>query len=282
MQLDHQNGARSFSYVLDLHAPEIQRGVDRVLSELIASPGATIGTPRGPLGQVPQNCRLTDCCDYTRRNGLNHLRTFARSIDSPAMTDWHTKFLASERLLLIDLGSGASLVWILIALAGKNIGRLREIIVINVDHSRNMHRISNEVARHFHPLLSAGLSRIDQRQAHHPAGIESFVTSELSSIDNVLLVLNHILHQNDSSDIPIPSFLEQALNSTLRVALRAQVASLHGISIEPWGLHSGFGQRGLITRIRSYGGSAGQAHRIAGDRAGKSVVGFSLPLKDQG
>ena len=51
----------------------------------------------------------------------------------------------------------------------------------------------------------------------------------------------------------------------------------YGISLEPWGLSSGFGQSGLNQVITELGGSALPAERVAGDKNGKSIVGFTLP-----
>ena len=60
-----------FQSVLSTHVDVIRRTVSDTLTRLSQTPGATVGTPRGQMGQVPARVRLSDCCDYAQQNGLS-------------------------------------------------------------------------------------------------------------------------------------------------------------------------------------------------------------------
>ena len=230
----------------------------------------------GNLGQVPANVRLSDCCSYTRRNGLNHLASFARAMDVQSMNHIVTNLLSQRRVIFVDLGSGASLTWILTALVAKEVGKTQELTVVNVDHAKNMHRVAREIANDLFPYLEKNAIGFSRQQKIMPSAIHGFTSSELEDKPAVFLVLNHLLHQNQSTHLPVPDFITTALRACREISRSAGSGPVTGISLEPWGLRTGFGQAGLDTEVQTLGGSTTAAVKVAGDNAGKSVVGFSF------
>jgi hypothetical protein len=235
-----------------------------------------VGAPRGPLGQVPAGCRLVDCCDYARSNGLNHLSSFARAMDVEQMLPITDALLRSRHIIFVDLGSGASLTWILAALVAKKHGRTQTFQVVNVDHAPNMHRVSRSIEMQFHSLLKEHAPRYERRQLTRPEGINGFTSSEVEDNPTVFLVLNHLLHQNNSTNLPVPDFVNVAIEMAHRTAKSARSLPMYGISLEPARLNSGFGQKGLSQVVRAMGGTMTESAWVAGDRVGKSVSGFEI------
>ena len=93
------------------------------VSELSSSANARVGSKRGAMGQVPFDCSLSDCCDYTQNNGRRHLSTLAKAMDSTAGKSIDEIIRSSSKLILLDLGSGPGLSWLLFyyALLSKQI-----------------------------------------------------------------------------------------------------------------------------------------------------------------
>jgi hypothetical protein len=266
-----------FQSVLSTHVDVIRRTVSDTLTRLSQTPGATVGTPRGQMGQVPARVRLSDCCDYAQQNGLDHLSSFARAMDSSTMTETVNRIFSTGRLLIIDLGSGASLTWILMSLVAKHLGKTQEVIVVNVDHAINMHRVSLTLEEQFKQFLDDFAPSYKRRQIIKPEAINGYTQSELDEGTSVFLVLNHLLHQNLTTHLPIPEFMDIAMNSSIRVAQTAGNTNLYGVSLEPWGLRMGFGQAGLSQYVQNKGGIVTEPCRVTGSRAGKSVIGFTVP-----
>ena len=266
-----------FQSVLSTHVDVIRRTVSDTLTLLSQTPGATVGAPRGQMGQVPARVRLSDCCDYAQQNGLDHLGSFARAMDAVSMAETVHQIFSTRRLLIIDLGSGASLTWILMSLVAKHLGKTREIVVVNVDHAINMHKVSLALEEQFQELLKESAPSYERRQVIRPEAINGFTRSELDKNTSIFLVLNHLLHQNLTTHLPVPDFMDIAMNSSIRVAQTAGNTNLYGVSLEPWGLRMGFGQAGLSQYVHSKGGSVTEPCHITGSRAGKSVIGFTLP-----
>ena len=143
------NSSGLFQSILTTHIDVIRTTVSDTLTHLSQTPGATVGAPRGQMGQVPARVRLSDCCDYAQQNGLDHLGSFARAMDAASMAETVHQIFSTRRLLIIDLGSGASLTWILMSLVAKHLGKTQEVIVVNVDHAINMHKVSLALVERF-------------------------------------------------------------------------------------------------------------------------------------
>ncbi len=276
MEANYSNIGQGFEQILALHQDWLFTAIRRILDRIESSPGSRVGPPMGNLGQVPANVRLSDCCAYTRRNGLNHLGSFARAMDTPAMRDIVLAMLSHQRVIFVDLGSGASLTWILTALVAATCGETKSLTVVNVDHAKNMHRVAREIENDLSSFLDANAVACDRRQVIQPSAINGFTSSELEDKPAVFLVLNHLLHQNQSTHLPVPEFVTAALEACRAIARSAGGAEVGGISLEPWGLSSGFGQRGLAAEVALLGGTTTTPVKVAGDSAGKSVVGFSF------
>jgi hypothetical protein len=243
------------------------------LASTAKSPTASIGSVRGALGQIPYNCALRDCCDYALTNGQRHLGALARAMDSSAGDAIRDRIQHQQKLILIDLGSGPGLSWLLFAEAQLGQTRPFELAVVNIDHSPNMHVIArkvSDIATSSHPHMQD----IDFRFTTDSKFIDSFASSELSTDTAIVLILNHILHQKSETKETVPNFVSQALEEISRLAKRSGTSNIVGISIEPANLNIGFGQRGLIHEIQKYQGSIIAEARISGDRAGKSVTAF--------
>lgn len=277
--MDHNlsDTRESFQSLLSLHTEFINPTVINALTELSMIPGANVGEQKGTLGQIPAHCRLSDCCSYAQRNGLNHLDSFARAMDTSSLSDAVNSIFNTKHLIIVDLGSGASLTWVLLALFAGNVGITEHISVVNVDHAMNMHRISRHLEEQLRPVLENFDFSYDRRQMTRPEGIDGFASSELENDPSVFIVLNHLLHQNTSTSLLVPEFVQIALDACQRISVAIPMGKTYGISLEPWGLSSGFGQRGLNQVITELGGSALPAERVAGDKNGKSIVGFTLP-----
>lgn len=265
-----------FVSVLEQNSDQIRDTVAVSTSALARSPGAGVGAPKGALGQIPANCRLADCCSYAQTNGMNHLSSFARAMDSPAMESIAESLLKKREVIIVDLGSGASLTWILLALALGAAGHTRSLRIVNVDHSPNMHKVSRDIEERLAGHLSRHAPEYVRRQVLRPEGINRFTSGDLEGHPSVFLVLNHLLHQNGSTTLAVPDFVDTALDATMRLAASAESTPVHGISIEPARLTSGFGQAGLRSALDRRGGSASEQSWVAGDRAGKSVMGFTM------
>ena len=275
------NSSGLFQSILTTHIDVIRTTVSDTLTHLSQTPGATVGAPRGQMGQVPARVRLSDCCDYAQQNGLDHLGSFARAMDAASMAETVHQIFSTRRLLIIDLGSGASLTWILMSLVAKHLGKTQEVIVVNVDHAINMHKVSLALEEGFTQFLDDFAPSYKRRQIIKPEAINGYTQSELDEGTSVFLVLNHLLHQNLTTHLPIPEFMDIAMNSSLRVAQTAGNTNLYGVSLEPWGLRMGFGQAGLSQYVHSKGGSVTDPCRITGNRAGKSVIGFTVPPRQK-
>lgn len=275
MELEREN-VPPFQTTLRVHESALETHIDRTLTSLEKLPGANVGDRAGQMGQVSSNIRLVDCCSYARRNGRNHLESFARAMDHDSSRHLVDTCLGSRQVILVDLGSGASLTWILFSLTAKSFGNVKNVSVVNVDHAPNMHRIARKLESEMDVFLEQHAVEFDRRQASRPEGINSFTTGELKQSPVIFLVLNHLLHQNHSTNLEVPDFVSQALSSCVQIARNARDARLVGISLEPWGLHSGFGQAGLTRYVQGLNGNVSEPFKVAGDRAGKSVVTFSL------
>ena len=277
MGANSANNSPAFESILAAHQDRLHAVIRTTLDRLETAPGSRVGPPMGNLGQVPANVRLSDCCAYTRRNGLNHLGSFARAMDTPAMRDIVSDMLSHQRVIFVDLGSGASLTWILTALVAATCGETKSLTVVNVDHAKNMHRVAREIENDLSSFLDANAVECDRRQMIQPSAINGFTSSELEDKPAVFLVLNHLLHQNQSTHLPVPEFVTAALRACREISQSAGSAEVTGISLEPWGLRSGFGQAGLDAEVQSLGGRTTPPVQVAGDNAGKSVVGFRFP-----
>jgi len=246
-----------------------------VLTITSKSPKASIGFVRGALGQVPYNCSLRDCCDYALTNGQRHLGALARALDSSAGDALRDRVQHKQNLILIDLGSGPGLSWLLFAEAQFGQTNPIDMSVVNIDHSPNMHviaRKASDLATSIHPHLQD----ISFRFTRDIKFIDSFASSELSTDTVIVLILNHILHQKSETKEPVPVFVSQALEAISRLAKRSGSSEIVGISIEPANLNIGFGKRGLVQEIQKHQGSIIAEARISGDRAGKSVAAFKF------
>ena len=245
------------------------------LSELENSKSASIGSKRGPLGQVPYNCSLSDCCDYALNNGRRHLDALARALDSSVFTSIDKRLIDSRNLIIIDLGSGPGLSWLIFAESLMKRSLISTMTVVNVDHAPNMHRIAQrvkEISTSIEPLLQS----IDFRFTTDSKFVDSFTSDELQSNTTILLILNHILHQSSETKEEVPDFVSHALDNISRLAKRSGTERTFGISIEPARLNIGFGKTGLIQEIHRLHGSVIASAEIAGDRAGQSVTTFSF------
>ena len=243
------------------------------LSELAQSPTAPIGAQRGPLGQIPYNCSLRDCCDYALDNGLRHLKTLATAMDTPAATLMRDELYNHGDLIIIDLGSGPGLSWLLYSNRIMQSDSESSLTVMNIDHAIQMHTIarkSREIACQLRPLLHSA----DFRFSSNSDYIDSISSDDLDSEVTIFLILNHILHQRADTKENVPSFVSQALKVTSNLAARSGCDRVLGISIEPFNLRSGFGQEGLKGAVTQLNGSAIANSKIPGDRAGKNVFTF--------
>jgi hypothetical protein len=229
------------------------------------------------MGQIPQDCRLSDCCSYAMDNGIRHLDSLARALDATSSGPFTTGLLDAKSALVVDLGSGAGLSWFLLFRAGVESGRLTSLTVANVDHARNMHRVAMELSPELERLLQPHSGSVLFHHFINPAGLLGLLRETSPQPNQIFVILNHLLHQNQSSLVPVPQVVVSALDACLKLADRFGVPNVRGISIEPWGLDLGYGQRGLIGRVRTLGGSTFEPVRIAGDKAGKSVLAFSYP-----
>lgn len=274
MEPNYLNTSKAFESTLTQNQDRLYSIIRSTLDRLEASPGSRVGPAMGSLGQVPSNVRLSDCCAYTRRNGLNHLSSFSRAMDVSASQEIVSTMLSQKRVIFVDLGSGASLTWILTALVAASFGKTADMTVINVDHAKNMHRVAREIERDLSPLLDERGISFERRQVIQPEAINGFTSSELEDKPAVFLVLNHLLHQNHSTHLPVPDFVTIALQSCREIVRSIGAGSVLGVSLEPWGLRTGFGQQGLDREIQSMGGTTSAPVRVAGDNAGKSVVAF--------
>jgi hypothetical protein len=245
------------------------------LSELAQSPTAPIGALRGPLGQIPYNCSLRDCCDYALDNGLRHLKTLANAMDSPASTLIRNDLYNTRDLIIIDLGSGPGLSWLLFSNLIMQSDSASSLTVINIDHAIQMHAIarkSQETACQLRPTLHSA----DFRFSTNSDYIDSISSDDLDSEVTIILILNHILHQRADTKENVPNFVSQALKVTSNLAARSGCDRVLGVSIEPFNLRSGFGQEGLKSVVRQLNGSAIANSKIPGDRAGKNVFTFKF------
>ena len=245
------------------------------LSELENSKSASIGSKRGALGQVPYNCSLSDCCDYALSNGRRHLDALARALDSSAFASIDIRLIDSRNLVIIDLGSGPGLSWLLFAESLMKRSLTSTLTVVNVDHAPNMHRIAKRV-KEISTSREALLQSVDFRFTNDSKFVDSFTSDELQSDTCILLILNHILHQSSETKEAVPDFVSHALDNISRLAKRSGTDKIFGISIEPARLNIGFGKTGLIQEIHRHHGSVIANTEIAGDRAGKSVTTFSF------
>ena len=245
------------------------------LSELKSLKSAVIGSKRGPLGQVPYNCSLSDCCDYASSNGRRHLDALARALDSSVFAAIDKRLIDSRNLVIIDLGSGPGLSWLLFAESLLTRSVTSTMTVVNVDHAPNMHRIAQrvrEISTSREPLFQS----VDFRFTTDSKFVDSFTSDELQSNTSILLILNHILHQSSETKEAVPDFVSHALDNISQLAKRSGTDRIFGISIEPARLNIGFGKTGLINEIHRHQGSVIANAEIAGDRAGKSVTTFKF------
>jgi len=245
------------------------------LTQIAKPKSASIGSPRGSLGQIPYNCALRDCCDYALSNGRRHLDALARALDSSVFASIDTRLIDSRNLVIIDLGSGPGLSWLLFAESVMKRTLKSTLTVVNVDHAPNMHRIAKrvkEISTSREPLLQS----VDFRFTTDSKFVDSFSSDELQSDTSILLILNHILHQSSETKEAVPNFVSHALDNISRLAKRSGTDKIFGISIEPARLNIGFGKTGLIQEIHRHHGSVIANAEIAGDRAGKSVTTFSF------
>jgi len=245
------------------------------LTSLAKTPTASIGSHRGALGQVPYNCSLRDCCDYALTNGKRHLGALARAMDSSACDSLRDRVQHTEKLIIIDLGSGPGLSWLLFAEVQFGQTQPVDMAVVNIDHAPNMHVIARKVTD-MATSIRPSLQDIEFRFATDSKQVDLFASSELRADTSIVLILNHILHQKSETKEAVPSFVSQALAYISRLAKRSGTSSIIGISIEPANLNIGFGQRGLVHEIQKYEGSIIAEARISGDRAGKSVTAFKF------
>jgi hypothetical protein len=245
------------------------------LSELEKSKSASIGSKRGPLGQIPYNCSLRDCCDYAFNNGRRHLDALARALDSSLFTSIDQRLINSQNLIIIDLGSGPGLSWLLFAESLMRRSRASTLTVVNVDHAPNMHRIAQRV-KEISTSRGPFLQSVEFRFTTDSKFVDSFTSDELESDTSILLILNHILHQSSETKEAVPDFVNHALDNISRLAKRSGTEKIFGISIEPARLNIGFGKTGLIQEIDRHHGSVIASAVIAGDRAGKSVATFKF------
>jgi hypothetical protein len=161
-------------------------------------------------------------------------------------------------------------------LVAATCGETKSLTVINVDHAKNMHRVARAIEDNLSNFLGKNGVEFERRQIVQPSAINGFTSSELEDEPAVFLVLNHLLHQNQSTHLPVPDFVTTALRACREISRSAGSGPVTGISLEPWGLRTGFGQAGLNTEVETLGGSTTTAVRVAGDNAGKSVVGFGF------
>ena len=243
------------------------------VQNLANTANARVGSKRGAMGQVPFDCSLADCCDYTQNNGRRHLSALAKAMDSSAGNSIDGIIRSSSKLILIDLGSGPGLSWLLFyyALLSKQI--VSEISVVNIDHASQMHLI----ARTFKQITTLEHPETDDvnfRFSKETSLIDSFTTSELDSDTSVLIILNHVVNQTSRTNETVPDFISNALQSASRLAKRANTSKIVGLSIEPRLMRGAFGQDGLLASLTPYGGAILAQSEIPGDRAGKSVISF--------
>lgn len=243
------------------------------VSELSSSANARVGSKRGAMGQVPFDCSLSDCCDYTQNNGRRHLSTLAKAMDSSAGKSIDAIIRSSSKLILLDLGSGPGLSWLLFyyALLSKQI--ISDISVVNIDHASQMHHIARtfkQITTSVHPETDS----INFRFSKATSLIDSFTTSELDSDTSVLIILNHVVNQTSRTNESVPDFIYNALQSASHLARRAKTSKIVGLSIEPRHMRGAFGQDGLLSSLAPYGGAILAQSEIPGDRAGKSVISF--------
>lgn len=227
------------------------------------------------MGQLPFDCSLFDCCDYTQNNGRRHLASLARAMNSNAGRYIDEIIRGSSKLILIDLGSGPGLSWLLFYYALIEQQGVHELSIINVDHARHMHHIARTV-RHIATLIHPEVDVLDFRFSKDTSLIDSFTTSELDLDTSVLIVINHVVNQTSKTNEPVPDFIKNALESASRLAQRADTTKIAGLSIEPRRIRGEFGQDGLISSLKPYGGELLAQSEIPGDRAGKSVVSFKF------
>ena len=243
------------------------------VSELSSSANARVGSKRGAMGQVPFDCSLSDCCDYTQNNGRRHLLALAKAMDSNAGKSIDEIIRSSSKLILVDLGSGPGLSWLLFYYALLQRQIISEISVINIDHASQMHHIARTF-KHITTLEYPETDDISFRFSKETSLIDSFTTSELDSNTSVLIILNHVVNQTSRTIESVPDFIKNALESASRLAQRANTKKIVGVSIEPRGMRGAFGQDGLLSCLTPYGGVILGQSEIPGDRAGKSVISF--------
>ena len=234
---------------------------------------ARVGSKRGVMGQVPFDCSLADCCDYTQHNGRRHLSALAKAMDSNAGKSIDEIIRSSSKLILVDLGSGPGLSWLLFYYALLQRQIISEISVINIDHASQMHHIARTF-KHITTLEYPETDDINFRFSKETSLIDSFTTSELDSNTSVLIILNHVVNQTSRTNESVPDFIKNALESASRLAQRANTKKIVGVSIEPRRMRGAFGQDGLLSCLTPYGGVILGQSEIPGDRAGKSVISF--------
>ncbi len=241
--------------------------------DLASNANARVGSKRGAMGQVPFDCSLADCCDYTQNNGQRHLSALAKAMDSNAGKSIDEIIRSSSKLILVDLGSGPGLSWLLFYYALLQRQIISEISVINIDHASQMHHIARTF-KHITTLEYPETDDINFRFSKETSLIDSFTTSELDSNTSVLIILNHVVNQTSRTNESVPDFIKNALESASRLAQRANTKKIVGVSIEPRRMRGAFGQDGLLSCLTPYGGVMLGQSEIPGDRAGKSVISF--------
>ena len=234
---------------------------------------ARVGSKRGAMGQVPFDCSLADCCDYTQNNGRRHLSALGKAMDSTAGKSLDEIIRSSSKLILVDLGSGPGLSWLLFYYALLQRQIISEISVINIDHANQMHHIARTF-KHITTLEHPETDDVNFRFSKETSLIDSFTTSELDSDTSVLIILNHVVNQTSRTNESVPDFIKNALESASRLAQRANTKKIVGVSIEPRRMRGAFGQDGLLSCLTPYGGVILGQSEIPGDRAGKSVISF--------
>lgn len=240
---------------------------------LANSPNAQVGSKRGLMGQLPFDCSLFECCDYTQNNGRRHLASLARAMSSNAGHRIDENIRNCSKLILIDLGSGPGLSWLLFYYALFETQNIAELSVINIDHASQMHHVARAI-KNITVLEHPEADALNFRFSKETSLIDSFTTSELDSGTSVLIVLNHVVNQTSKTDEPIPDFIRSALESVSRLAQRADTKKIFGLSIEPRHMYGEFGQEGLLSSLKPYAGVSLARSEIPGDRAGKSIVSF--------
>lgn len=245
----------------------------RAVSDLAGASNSLVGSKRGAMGQVPYDCSLADCCDYTQNNGRRHLLTLARAMNSNAGQAVDDLVCSSSKLILIDLGSGPGMSWLLFSHALLHRQLISELSVINIDHASQMHRIARKL-KDITTSVNPETNAINFRFSKETSLIDSFTTSELDSDTSILIILNHVVNQTSRTNESVPDFIRNALVSASRLGQRAKTAKIVGLSIEPRRFRGAYGQDGLLSSLTPYGGAQLAQSEIPGDRAGKNVISF--------